>query len=468
MRIPRRLGPAPAAVCGAVFAGTVHGQCVWTEHSAWWPGFYHETTGTYHAGLQRVVAVGYLNTGPLVTAAWNGAAWAELDTDGQSRRDGAAIAYDAARQRLVLFGGYFVSGGTPSYPAETWEWDGATWSLVSTNGPAGRSGAAMAYDEVRHRAVLYGGARTSPTSSSFTDTWEWDGSAWHLVAASDPLRVSGQQFLVYDSGRARVLLYMSSAIAGVARFWDWDGAAWAPRDNPSGVSEMLWLVFDSARNRAVFVGRAGAYGTWDLDTTSMVATQRSSVTSAIPRGLAFDPARAVAVCQDYFSTWEFNGAGTAIPGYFSQFSGGGAFDAGATMTFHAHAEGSPGQYRWRHNNIPLEDGGRVSGATTETLTVTQAAPDDSGWFDAVFSNGCAPLVSQRADVQVGPVSTWGACYANCDNSTVAPVLNVADFTCFLTRYVAGDPRTNCDGGGVPALNVQDFSCFLAKYAAGCP
>jgi len=30
------------------------------------------------------------------------------------------------------------------------------------------------------------------------------------------------------------------------------------------------------------------------------------------------------------------------------------------------------------------------------------------------------------------------CYANCDNSTTAPVLNVSDFSCFLTKYAAGD------------------------------
>ncbi|MEX2219189.1 MAG: choice-of-anchor J domain-containing protein [Phycisphaerales bacterium] len=62
-----------------------------------------------------------------------------------------------------------------------------------------------------------------------------------------------------------------------------------------------------------------------------------------------------------------------------------------------------------------------------------------------------------------------ACYANCDSSTVAPALNVADFSCFLQRYAAGDPYANCDGSTTaPVLNVADFSCFLQRYAAGCP
>jgi autotransporter-associated beta strand protein len=61
-----------------------------------------------------------------------------------------------------------------------------------------------------------------------------------------------------------------------------------------------------------------------------------------------------------------------------------------------------------------------------------------------------------------------ACYPNCDSSTTPPILNVADFTCFLQKYAAGNPYANCDHSTQPpVLNVADFTCFLQKYAAGC-
>ncbi len=61
-----------------------------------------------------------------------------------------------------------------------------------------------------------------------------------------------------------------------------------------------------------------------------------------------------------------------------------------------------------------------------------------------------------------------ACYANCDASTQPPVLNVADFSCFLQKFAAGDSYANCDASTQPpVLNVADFSCFLQKFAAGC-
>jgi hypothetical protein len=62
-----------------------------------------------------------------------------------------------------------------------------------------------------------------------------------------------------------------------------------------------------------------------------------------------------------------------------------------------------------------------------------------------------------------------ACYANCDHSTVTPVLNVNDFQCFMNAYAAGESYANCDQSTIPpVLNVNDFNCFLNKYGAGCP
>jgi hypothetical protein len=49
------------------------------------------------------------------------------------------------------------------------------------------------------------------------------------------------------------------------------------------------------------------------------------------------------------------------------------------------------------------------------------------------------------------------------------VLNVADFTCFLQRFAAGESYANCDQSTAPpVLNVADFTCFLQRFAAGCP
>jgi hypothetical protein len=71
-----------------------------------------------------------------------------------------------------------------------------------------------------------------------------------------------------------------------------------------------------------------------------------------------------------------------------------------------------------------------------------------------------------------------ACYANCDNSSVAPVLNAGDFTCFLNSFNAAQSLSaaqqltaysNCDQSTTPpVLNAGDFTCFLTRFRAGCP
>jgi hypothetical protein len=71
-----------------------------------------------------------------------------------------------------------------------------------------------------------------------------------------------------------------------------------------------------------------------------------------------------------------------------------------------------------------------------------------------------------------------ACYPNCDSSTTPPILNVEDFTCFITEFASAlnlPPAqqlahyANCDQSTTtPILNVEDFTCFINQFAQGCP
>jgi hypothetical protein len=92
------------------------------------------------------------------------------------------------------------------------------------------------------------------------------------------------------------------------------------------------------------------------------------------------------------------------------------------------------------------------------------------WRDA--KDGSSQAVQDYPFVLSGSGS-GSSCYANCDGSTNVPLLNVADFTCFLQKFAGGcaSPSpcyANCDGStGAPFLNVADFTCFLQRFAGGC-
>jgi hypothetical protein len=100
----------------------------------------------------------------------------------------------------------------------------------------------------------------------------------------------------------------------------------------------------------------------------------------------------------------------------------------------------------------------------------------TGWGELI--DGGPGQHQQEVPFLISGALGGSVCYANCDESTVAPVLNVDDFTCFINRYAQaqGLPHeqqvasyANCDGSTIaPALNVDDFTCFINRYAQGCP
>jgi hypothetical protein len=103
---------------------------------------------------------------------WDGATWVQrAPLASPAARQLHALAYDAARQRVVLSGGH--SGGW-FHNGDTWEWDGVSWVQRSpATSPSARAFHALAYDAVRQRVVLFGGlsAIAVPGAGLQGDTW---------------------------------------------------------------------------------------------------------------------------------------------------------------------------------------------------------------------------------------------------------------------------------------------------------
>ena len=135
---------------------------------------------------------------------WDGVNWTQrIVSPRPSPRVTIAMAYDSARSVTVLFGGVTAAG----LDNQTWEWDGASWTLVSTSGPAPRQWHAMAYDRGRGVTVLFGGnLGGAPGGLPTADTWEWDGASWTLRGGPRPPARFGHA-LAYDAYNQRVILF---------------------------------------------------------------------------------------------------------------------------------------------------------------------------------------------------------------------------------------------------------------------
>jgi hypothetical protein len=195
---------------------------------------------------------------------WDGTTWRSLGLAGPGPRAEAAMAFDHARSRLVLFGGYRGTGTQRVRLGDTWEWDGTTWALKSTTGPTPRNNAAMVYDSDRSVSVLFGGSDGSASG----ETWEWDGLAWRRSSAAT-VDARYNPAMVYDPVRRRVVRFGGwNGRERVGDTWLYDGRAWTrqPVEGPPARNH-AGFAFDVRRGRAVlFGGHDGArvFGdTWE-------------------------------------------------------------------------------------------------------------------------------------------------------------------------------------------------------------
>jgi hypothetical protein len=138
--------------------------------------------------------------------------WTEIFPTGQApsgRLAGAAV-FDPIRQRFVGF------GGTIGVPVDTWSLNlrgQASWLHVPTNGaaPAGGYGMTYVYDAKGDRMLMFGGSTNDNYYYANNNVWELDlhgNPTWNLVATAGTApqaRRSGTA--IWDPLRNRMVIY---------------------------------------------------------------------------------------------------------------------------------------------------------------------------------------------------------------------------------------------------------------------
>lgn len=227
-------------------------------------------------GQRMLVFGGYPRTSRSWSLAWNGSGWkwSELSPVGTAPtgRNGHSAVWDAARQRMLVFGGYNGLG----YENDTWElsWNGSNWTWIqlSPTGslPSGRMGHTAVWDATSQRMLVFGGGFIA--SNLKNDTWSlnWNGTDWswaQLSAAGTPPTARGDHAAVWDTAGQRMLVY--GGYTGVYSKETWsltrNGISWAwnelaPTGTPPGAGTGVSAVWDANSQRMlVFGGFANGY-----------------------------------------------------------------------------------------------------------------------------------------------------------------------------------------------------------------
>ena len=199
------------------------------------------------------------------TWAWNGSSW--RNAGAMPPHEQLAVAYDAKRNRVVAFGGIALGfDGFDHHVAETWQWDGATWTEIAIgSGPPARRNHAMVYDAKRQRIVMFGG---TSEYQSYNDVWELDGATWQQRNATVVPPKRSEHAMAYDANRGRTVIMggISPAVDGsvpLGDTWEWDGTNWTPIATFATPSRRAGRVaaYHAGSARIVVVG-GGRSETW--------------------------------------------------------------------------------------------------------------------------------------------------------------------------------------------------------------
>ncbi|MEZ4368873.1 MAG: hypothetical protein R2939_21730 [Kofleriaceae bacterium] len=218
------------------------------------------------------------------TWAWRDGRWVALaPAHAPPARSRAAMAFDQARGRMVLFGG---AGVGATVFGDTWLFDGVDWSPLDTvGGPAPSAAATMAYDVGLGEIVLFGAGATGD------ETWRFDGTAWAFVEAQTRPPPGGVVRYVPSLGSLALVTRGAAAM----EVWLFDGATWTlrPASNPPSRRLGFGLAYDPIGERLVLAGgHVGSFGlaeTWFFDGVAWTQGAGAAFTARTRTTATLDP-----------------------------------------------------------------------------------------------------------------------------------------------------------------------------------
>ena len=282
----------------------------------------------------------------------------------QPARVSAAMAYDADTKQVVLFGG-MVPGSSGSALADTWIWDGKAWSQPTLSvHPDVREGAAMAYDAIHKRLVLFGGIDTDGTP--YNDTWTWDGATWRLEEPTSNPPARDRAAIAYDDALGKIVMFggWNPVVGGAAKLhdtWTWDGSNWTQIFTATVPSKRGSAVMDYDPNTRHLIMFGGDTGNATNETWAFDGADWSQ--------LKFDGGAAVPKAREVTVMARDDAAGTLVLFGGEELIGNGTATSGNdTWTWNGHA--------WTELNLSDRPPARGTETLVANMVYDQALKED--------------------------------------------------------------------------------------------
>jgi hypothetical protein len=239
------------------------------------PTCVNEAAAVFVNATQQIFVVGGACPIEGVTATeeaytWDGTNWTVVTTETLiSRSVNRAVAYDAARDVLVMFGGTLAFTTIPL--STTNAFSGGNWSFPEdVSSPGARSLFGMSSDPATGVIYMLGGISDQ---DFFADFWKFENGLWN------PLTVEGtpgcaSPLTAFDTNRSRLV-----AICTDSTTFEFDGTAWTALKDLKTVPnarKFASMVYDETLKKTVLYGGYDEFNgnyvgrTWTWDGTTWV------------------------------------------------------------------------------------------------------------------------------------------------------------------------------------------------------
>lgn len=429
----------------------------WTSRGIQSPGRIGSTPLIYDSARAQLLTV--TDDNPVRTLAWNGSSWTTIFSGGVTPRTAAALAYDSVRSRVVLFGG-------DAGRIDTWEWDGATWSEKQPTGtrPLMASASSMVFHAALGEMVVVGVETESGEYAAF----RYNGSRWqpsHWFPAYFSLRIVSS---CYDPAQ-QAAVYLIAGEGDRFQVWNYTAAGWSYKgDLKSNSNATIYFdprsarltAFDPSVFRDQGPGTFGATLEWVSGQWQLMSVRSPSLMNFTRVLAGYDTSRAqlVAVAP------QTNGTSLVLehvraenPFVTLQSNLTRKYGVPALITPVVQVAGDR-TFEWRRNGVALAANPRYHVSSSGVLTIDSFRHSDAGNFSVAVTNECGTTTSGAS-----AVSGYFACPGDINFDGF---VDDADFVTFVAAYdtlFAPPANEFADLNSDWLVDDADFQAFALRY-----
>jgi hypothetical protein len=168
--------------------------------------------------------------------------------------------------------------------SNTWYWDGTAWHHSNAHMPEFPHTPPV-FDPVLHKSVML----TNGDTGQPVDTWVWSGSSWSNLSASPPGE-TGPSLLGFDAATQQLIALVNAT-------WRFDGTGWqhaGGQDSPQ-IRYGTGLVYDPRTSQLIlfggllYQGQTSMADTWTWDGQGWTLRHPATQPPAGWASLAYDP-----------------------------------------------------------------------------------------------------------------------------------------------------------------------------------